>query len=364
VIPMVDLERQYQLLKSEIEPAIQGVLNQAHFILGPEGEAFEREIASYHGVPFAMGVASGTDALLLALKACGIGKGDEVITTPFTFIATAEAIVYVQAKPVFVDISPHSFNIDVDRLEEKITPRTKAIIPVHLFGHPADMDPILYCADKYNLKIIEDCAQAFGASDHGRKVGTIGHCGCFSFFPSKNLGGYGDGGMVITSDEIVAEQIKSLRNHGSTIRYEHHSIGYNSRLDEIQAAILRVKLRRIDKFNHDRRRHADAYRASICHDEIVLPVELPGFDHVYHQFTLRSPHRDRIMAALRENGIASAIYYPIPVHLQRPFLKRSGTGQILPHSEACAMEVLSLPMFPELTETEIGIITEVINNVP
>lgn len=360
---MVDLQRQYLLLKSDIDQAIQDVLSGAHFILGPEGAALEQEIASYHGVPFAMGVASGTDALFLALKACGIGKGDEVITTPFTFIATAEAIVYVQAKPVFVDISPHTFNIAVDRLEEKISARTKAIIPVHLFGHPAEMDPILYCAEKYGLKIIEDCAQAFGASDHGRKVGTMGDCGCFSFFPSKNLGGYGDGGMVITSDEGVAERIKMLRNHGSKKRYEHHTIGYNSRLDEMQAAILRVKLRRIDNFNNARRRHADAYRASIRRDGIILPVELPGFEHVYHQFTLRSPQRDRIMIALQENGIASAIYYPIPLHLQEPFLKRKGAAWSLPQSEACAAEVLSLPIFPELTEAEICLISQVINNV-
>lgn len=363
MIPMVDLQRQYLLLKSDIDLAIQDVLSGAQFILGPAGDALEKEVASYHGVPFAMGVASGTDALFLALKACGIGKGDEVITTPFTFIATAEAIVYVQAKPVFVDISPHTFNIAVDRLEEKISARTKAIIPVHLFGHPAEMDPILYCAEKYGLKIIEDCAQAFGASDHGRKVGTMGDCGCFSFFPSKNLGGYGDGGMVITSDEGVAERIKMLRNHGSKKRYEHHTIGYNSRLDEMQAAILRVKLRRIDKFNNARRRHADAYRASIRRDEIILPVELPGFEHVYHQFTLRSPQRDRIMTALRENGIASAIYYPIPLHLQEPFLKRKRAAWSLPHSDACAAEVLSLPMFPELTEAEISMISQVINNV-
>ena len=360
---MVDLQRQYLLFKSDIDQAIQDVLSGAHFILGPEGEALEQEVASYHGVPFAMGVASGTDALLLALRACGIGKGDEVITTPFTFIATAEAIVYVQAKPVFVDISPHTFNIAVDRLEEKISARTKAIIPVHLFGHPAEMDPILYCADKYGLKIIEDCAQAFGASDHGRKVGTMGNCGCFSFFPSKNLGGYGDGGMVITSDEGVAERIKLLRNHGSKKRYEHHTIGYNSRLDEIQAAILRVKLRRIDQFNNARRRHADAYRASIRREGIILPVELPGFEHVYHQFTLRSPQRDRIMTVLQENGIASAIYYPIPVHLQKPFLKREKASWSLPNTEACAAEVLSLPMFPELTEAEISMISHVINNV-
>ncbi|HLE18318.1 MAG TPA: DegT/DnrJ/EryC1/StrS family aminotransferase, partial [Syntrophales bacterium] len=313
-------------------------------------------------VPFAMGVASGTDALLLALKACDVGEGDEVITTPFTFIATAEAITYLQATPVFVDICPRTFNLNMEHLEKKITSRTKAIIPVHLFGHPAEMSSLLCVAEKYGLKIIEDCAQAFGASYRGRKTGTMGNCGCFSFFPSKNLGGYGDGGMIITSDQQVAEHIKILRNHGSSSRYEHQCIGYNSRLDEIQAAILRVKLRKIEEFNNLRRRRAEAYRALIRRDDVILPEELPGCNHVYHQFTIRAFNREKIIKALTENNIASAIYYPIPLHRQEVFLQKNAPAEYLPNSEACAAEVLSLPMFPELDDEEIRMISQVINH--
>ena len=243
MIPMVDLQRQYKTLKADIDTAIQGVLDSAQFILGPNVGELEKEIAEYHGIPHAVGVASGTDALLLSLRACGIGEEDEVITTPFTFIATAEVISLLSAVPIFVDIRPETFNIDPDKIEEKITGKTKAIIPVHLFGHPADMDPIVRIARKYNIKIIEDCAQAFGAAYNGKKVGTIGDCGCFSFFPSKNLAGYGDGGIIITRNEDLAKLIRLLRNHGSAVKYHHSTLGYNSRLDEIQAAIVRVKMK-------------------------------------------------------------------------------------------------------------------------
>lgn len=359
---MVDLKRQYLLLKPEIDRAILDVVNSAQYILGHELSALEREVASYHGVPFAIGVANGTDALFLALKACGIGEGDEVITTPFTFIATAEAITYLQATPVFVDICPRTFNLNMEYLEKKITSRTKAVVPVHLFGHPAEMSSLLYVAEKYGLKIIEDCAQAFGASYRGRKTGTMGNCGCFSFFPSKNLGGYGDGGMVITSDEQVAERIKILRNHGSISRYRHQCIGYNSRLDEIQAAVLRVKLRKIEESNNFRRRRAEAYRTLIRRDDVTLPEELPGCNHVYHQFTIRAINREKIIKALTENNVASAIYYPIPLHRQEAFLQKNAPAEYLPNSEACAAEVLSLPMFPELDDEEIRLISQVINH--
>ena len=362
MIPMVDLKKQYHALKNEIDAAIGDVLEQTHFILGPNVTRLEEEIAAYHGLPYAVGVANGTDALLLALRACGVGSGDEVITTPFTFIATAEVIALLNAVPVFVDICPNTFNIDCNQIADKVTKKTKAIIPVHLFGHPADMEPIMKIAEKYNLKIIEDCAQAFGAVYHGRKVGTIGDIGCFSFFPSKNLAGYGDGGMVITKNEEIAKQIKMLRNHGSCVRYYHQTVGYNSRLDEIQAAIIRIKLKKIDQFNAARRQNAATYCAAITRNDVVMPTVASGCEHVYHQFTIRAKNRATLAEALQEKGIASAVYYPVPLHLQEVFVKMYNLSVKFPQSENCAKEVLSLPMFPELNKEEIGIIADVINH--
>jgi dTDP-4-amino-4,6-dideoxygalactose transaminase len=362
MIPMVDLKRQYHAFKKEIDLAIGDVLEQTQFILGPNVSLLEKEIAAYHQLPHAVGVANGTDALLLALRACGIKEGDEVITTSFTFIATAEVIAILKAVPVFADICPDTFNIDPDLLAERITSKTRAIIPVHLFGHPADMDPIMALAAKYNLKVIEDCAQAFGARYKNRAVGTIGDCGCFSFFPSKNLGCYGDGGMVITGSEEIARQVKILRNHGSSERYYHQEVGYNSRLDEIQAAILRVKLKHIDEFNRARQGNAAAYCAAITGENIILPSAAPGCEHVYHQFTIRSQNRDALSRSLTAKGIASAVYYPVPLHQQEVFLKLYNIFPKLPQSEACAGEVLSLPMFPELTNQEIQLIAQVIND--
>ena len=364
MIPMVDLKRQYHSLKKEIDLAISEVLEQTQFILGPNVGLLEKEIAAYHQLPHAVGVANGTDALLLALRAIGIKEGDEVITTPFTFIATAEVIATLKAVPVFADICSATFNIDPDRIAEKITSRTKAIIPVHLFGYPADMDPIMALAAKYNLQVIEDCAQAFGARYKDRAVGSIGDCGCFSFFPSKNLGGYGDGGMVITKSEEIGRHIRVLRNHGSSVRYHHQEVGYNSRLDEIQAAILRVKLNYIDQFNRARQNNAAAYCAAITSDKIILPAAAPGCEHVYHQFTIRAQNRAALSRALTENGIASAVYYPVPLHQQEVFLKLYGTSPQLPQSEECAGDVLSLPMFPELTNEEIQLIARIINQTP
>jgi dTDP-4-amino-4,6-dideoxygalactose transaminase len=362
MIPMVDLQRQYTLLKPEIDAAIREVLESAQFILGPNVSALESEVAAYHNVAHAIGVASGTDALLLSLRACGVGPGDEVITTPFTFIATAGVISLLHATPVFVDIEPDTFNIDPAKVEEKITEKTKAFIPVHLFGHPADMNPLMDLAGKYNLKVIEDCAQAFGALYHGKKAGVMGDCGCFSFFPSKNLAGYGDGGMIITDDTELAANLKLLRNHGSAVRYHHRILGYNSRLDELQAAIIRVKLKRIDSFNEKRRAHAALYSELIMADGVLLPGENPGCTHVFHQFTLRSPHRERIMEALQRNDISYAVYYPLPLHKQELFTSLYGDAAKLPISEACAQEVLSLPMFPELEKEEIHHISDVINH--
>jgi len=364
MIPMVDLQRQYKILKTDIDAAIQSVLDSTHFILGPNVAELEKEIAAYHSVPHAVGVASGTDALLLSLRACGIGAGDEVITTPFTFIATAEVISLLSAIPVFVDIRPETFNIDPDKIEEKITGKTKAVIPVHLFGHPADMDPIVKIARKYNIKVIEDCAQAFGATYKGKKVGTIGDCGCFSFFPSKNLAGCGDGGLIITRNENLAKLIRLLRNHGSAVKYHHSTLGYNSRLDEIQAAIVRVKMKRIEGFNDRRRINADLYRTFIKRDDISFPVEMPDCKHVYHQFTILSKNRDSIMNTLQSNNISSAIYYPVPLHKQEVFVRQNISCNNLINSEICAGEVLSLPMFPELEKEEIQHISNVINHAP
>jgi dTDP-4-amino-4,6-dideoxygalactose transaminase len=362
MIPMVDLKKQYITLKTEIDAAVRDVLNQTQFILGPNVSLLEEEVAAYHQLSYAVGVANGTDAILLALRACGIKAGDEVITTPFTFIATAEVVALLGAIPVFVDICPNTFNIDPNRIEEQITPRTKAIIPVHLFGHPADMDPIIQIAKKHHLQVIEDCAQAFGAKYHGQLAGTIGNVGCFSFFPSKNLGGYGDGGMVITQSEDIARQIKILRNHGSSVRYYHSEVGYNSRLDEIQAAIIRVKLKYIDEFNQARRENAAAYCAAINKKDIILPTVAKGSEHVFHQFTIRSPRRKAIADALKEKNIASAVYYPVPLHQQEVFIRLYNNAIKLPFCELAAQEVISLPMFPELTRDEIRLIADVINN--
>lgn len=362
MIPMVDLKRQYHNLKKEIDAAVGNVLEETRFILGPNVAALEQEVAAYHDLPYAVGVANGTDALLLALRACGIEAGDEVITTPFTFIATAEVIALLKAKPVFVDILPDTYNIDCGQIEKKITSRTRAIIPVHLFGHPADMDVLMGIAKKHGLKVIEDCAQAFGAVYRGKKVGSIGDIGCFSFFPSKNLAGYGDGGMIITKSEELAGKVQMLRNHGSAKRYYHQEVGYNSRLDEIQAAIIRIKLKKIDEFNAARRRNAAAYCAAIKSHNLILPTASEDCEHVYHQFTIRAQNRDFLAGALQEKDVASAVYYPVPLHRQDVFLKLYRDLETMPQSEKCSQEVLSLPMFPELTQEEIGFIAEIINH--
>ncbi len=362
MIPMVDLKRQYTRLKNDIDQAVSLALSETQFILGPNVSKLEEEVAAYHNLPYAVGCANGTDALLLALRACGIAHGDEIITTPFTFIATAEVTAQIGARPVFVDICPDTFNIDPEKIEAKITPRTKAIIPVHLFGHPADLTPIMDIAKKHHLKVIEDCAQAFGARYQGQVVGAIGDVGCYSFFPSKNLGCYGDGGIIVTRSEEIAAKVRMLRNHGSAVRYYHSEVGYNSRLDEIQAAILRVKLPEIDAANDARRRNAAAYCKAITRKDLILPGERSGCKHVYHQFTLRSKNRQAIADALQKAGIASAIYYPVPLHQQEVFLKMYGRQDSLPVTETCAAEVLSLPMFPELTPAETELIANVIND--
>lgn len=362
MIPMVDLKTQYHRLKDEIDLGLAEVLESCAFILGPNVRAFETEAAEYLGVPHAVGCASGTDALHLALLAAGIGEGDEVITSPFTFIATAEAIRYVGARPVFVDIDPKTFNLDVDQIQKAMTLKTKAIMPVHLFGQPADLPRIQDLCSAFGLLLIEDCAQSFGASVDGRQTGSFGIAAGYSFFPSKNLGCYGDGGLVVTSSEEVAQRLRILRNHGSEVRYYHDVIGYNSRLDEFQAAILRVKLRHIDAFNRERRRVAHTYSQLMAD----LPLETPYEDqigvHVYHQYTLLSDRREAIMAALQEASISSAIYYPVPLHQQKVF-KKECEGLSLPVTESVAQRCFSLPIYPELDHETIERIVGVIRAV-
>ncbi|PPC90051.1 MAG: erythromycin biosynthesis sensory transduction protein eryC1 [Methylobacter sp.] len=359
MIPMVNLKAQYAEIQAEIEQGLQETIANCSFILGPNVQAFEQEAAAYLGVKHAIGVASGTDALHLALIAEGIGPGDEVITTPFTFIATAEAIKYVGATPVFVDIDPKTFNIRPDAIAQAITPKTKAVMPVHLFGQPADMLGIQKICQAHGLKLIEDCCQSFGASIDGKQTGGLGDSAGFSFFPSKNLGAFGDGGLATTNSDETAAKIKMLRNHGSNVRYYHDAIGFNSRLDEMQAVILRVKLKRIEQYNQGRRRAAHLY-SSLLAD---LPLETPYEDgmgvHVFHQYTLLSDRRDDLMQALQAAQIGCAIYYPVPLHQQNVF-KAECAGVKLPVTESVAARCLSLPICPSLSDENIQRITDVI----
>lgn len=351
-IPMVDLKAEYALLKDELAPAVLAALASAQYIGGPNVRAFEQEVAAYCGVKHAIACASGTDALMLALRACDIGPGDEVITTPFTFVATASAISMCGARPVFVDIDPLTYNIDPACIEAAITPRTRAVLPVHLYGQPADLAPIAELCRRYGLRLIEDAAQSFGAEYGGRKCGAWGDLGCFSFYPSKNLGAFGDGGMVITDDDALAEKTRLLANHGSRVRYHHDVLGYNSRLDELQAAILRVKLKRVDAFNNARRRIAQSYNRHLAGSGVQTPVEDGKGRHVYHQYTVQSDRRDAIQAALATAGIASAIYYPIPLHRQALYADAC-RGLQLPVAQSAAARVLSLPISPLMTEAQI-----------
>ncbi|MEE4376654.1 MAG: DegT/DnrJ/EryC1/StrS family aminotransferase [Candidatus Competibacteraceae bacterium] len=359
-IPMVDVTAQYARLKEELDQAIADVLSSGRFILGPQVHAFEQETADYLGVKHAVAVASGTDALHLALVAAGLGPGDEVITTPFTFIATAEAIRYVGARPVFVDIDPRTFNIDPAGIEAALTPVTKALLPVHLFGQPAQLETLTALCEQHQLTMIEDCAQSFGAERQGRKTGGWGDLGCFSFFPSKNLGAFGDGGLITTNSPQQAERLRALRNHGSRQYAHHDELGFNSRLDELQAAILRVKLKLIDDFNAGRRRVAESYEHLLQNLPLTLPYETPAGEHVYHQYTvLFGPHRDAVQAALQQAGIASAIYYPLPLHRQKVFAEDYAQVS-LPVAESVARQCLSLPIYPELSDADIARVTDMV----
>ena len=364
-VPMVDLREQYRSLKAEIDASLADVLDKTHFILGENVAAFEREVAEHLGCRHAIGCANGTDALHLALRALEIGPGDEVITTPFTFIATAEAIAYVGATPVFVDIDPRTFNLDIGRVEAAITPRTRALLPVHLFGMPTDMPALAALAEAHGLRVVEDCAQSFGASVDGRTTGTIGDIGCFSFFPSKNLGAFGDGGMVTTEDEELAARLRVLRAHGSTKRYHHTVIGYNSRLDELQAAILRRKLPHVERYNAERRRVAARYDERLDglplrRPPLVAPEGHAEVSPVFHQYTLLGDDRETIMSALREEGIASAIYYPIPLHRQEAIAARMEAAAACPVAEAYSERCFSLPIYPELADETIDRISGVV----
>jgi len=358
-IPMLDLKAQHEPIKDEIKTALKKILDSGRFILGDNVSSLEQEVAAYHNVSGAVGLGSGTDALYLSLKALDIKEGDEVITTPFTFIATAEAITYVGATPVFADIDRDALNINPARIEEKITEKTKAIIVVHLFGQPADMDEIMAIARKHRLKVIEDSAQAFGAKYKDIPVGSIGDAGCFSFYPSKNLGSYGDGGMMITNNPEIYEKVKLLRNHGTTGPYQHSFIGYNSRLDEIQAAILRIKLKQIDTYNRNRRNIASLY-TSLLANAVQCPAELNDRTHVYHQYTIMTPKRVEVKKALQDNSISSVVYYPVPLHFQEAFTYLGYKAGDFPESESAANEVMSLPIYPELEPVKAQMIAEVI----
>ncbi len=370
MVPMLDLKKQMEDIREEVLSEVAAVIESGQYILGKKVSQFEQKAAEYIGAKHAIGVASGTDALHLSLKALGIGPGDEVITTPFTFFSTVEAIVYLNATPVLADIEPGTFNIDPAKIEEKITPRTKALIPVHIFGCPAAMDGILEIAGKYNLKVVEDCAQSFGATLGGRKTGSLGDAGCFSFYPSKNLGAYGDGGLVCVDSDSLATEIRLLRNHGSSGGYMHSAVGFNSRLDELQAAILLVKLKKVDSYNEARRRKAALYNKLLCGDGqsgiICPPLGETGsftFTHVFHQYTIRHPRRDAVREKLRAEQVSSMIYYPVPMHLQ-PALKFMGHKEgDFPAAEAACREVVSLPIYPELEDAAIERICSAIKSV-
>jgi len=353
MIPLLDLVAQYHSIQPEIDAAIHRVLESGHFILGPEVAALEDEVCAYLGVKHGVGVASGTDALVIALRALDIGHGDEVIVPAYTFFATAGTVMQVGARPVFADIDPRTYCIDVADAARRITNKTKAIIPVHLYGHPANMEAVLELAQRHNLKVIEDNAQAFGATYHGRKTGSLGDIGCLSFFPSKNLGGYGDGGMVVTNDPALAEKIRMLRTHGWKRKYYPEMLGYNSRLDALQAAILRVKLQHIDEWNSRRRELAQEYSQKLAGMGIQTPVEIEDSRHVYHLYVIRVQERDRVQSQLKQAGVAAEVYYPQPVHLAEPCRLLGYQADDFPQAERASRETLAIPLYPEMTSKQI-----------
>jgi dTDP-4-amino-4,6-dideoxygalactose transaminase len=361
-IELIDLVTQYRTIQPEIDKAIREVLEVGQFILGPNVAALEREIAEYLGVKYAVGVASGTDALVLSLRALGIGPGDEVIVPTYTFFATAEAVVLVGATPIFVDIEAETYCLAMRQVVERITPRTKAIIPVHLYGHPADMIPLLQAAGAYGLKVIEDNAQAFGAEYDGRKTGGLGDAGCLSFFPSKNLGAFGDGGMVVTNSKKIADRVRIFGSHGWRKKYYPEVIGSNSRLDELQAAILRVKLRYVDRWNERRRDLARQYTERLSNSRIGVPTEYPKSKSVYHLYIIRVKERERLRRYLDAQGIASAIYYPQSLHLTEPFRNQYKQGDF-PVAEQASEETMALPLYPEMSSQQVDDIVRLMQQI-
>ncbi|HUT36450.1 MAG TPA: DegT/DnrJ/EryC1/StrS family aminotransferase [Planctomycetota bacterium] len=347
-VPLLDLKVQYATIRDKVRPVVDAVMDSQYFILGPEVEAFEKELAAYVGAKHAIGCASGTDAILLALMALGVGPGDEVVTTPFTFFATAGCISRVGATPVFVDIEPDTFNINPELIARAITPKTRAILPVHLFGQCADMDSILAAAG--DVPVIEDAAQSLSAEYKGRKSGVLARVACFSFFPSKNLGGFGDGGAVTTDDSALAERITTLRVHGGRQRYYHDEVGINSRLDALQAAVLRVKLPHLDQWSDRRAANARRYDEMLAGAKVVTPVARPYGRHVFNQYTVRAANRDALQKHLAAREIGNAIYYPVPLHLQKCYASLGYKEGGLPEAERASREVLSIPVYPELTD--------------
>jgi dTDP-4-amino-4,6-dideoxygalactose transaminase len=360
MIPLVDLRAQYLEIKSDIDAAVLRVLDSTQFVLGPEVEAFEREFAAYSGASEGMAVNTGTSALHLALMAAGVRAGDEVITVPFTFVATVAAIGYIGAKAVFVDIDPATFTMNVAQLEQAITSRTKAIVPVHLYGQPADMDPIVAIARRHGLVVIEDACQAHGAAYKGRPVGSLGDAACFSFYPGKNLGAYGEGGMVVSNSASFAREVRMLRDWGAEKKYHHVLKGYNYRMDGIQGAILRVKLRHLERWTEARRAHARDYARLLADSNVTIPQEADYARHVFHVYAVRTTDRQALQRTLQANGVGSGIHYPIPVHLQPAYSDLGYTAGAFPESERAADEVLSLPMYPELSRTKLEMVAAAI----
>ena len=362
MIPMLDLKLQYATLKNEIDTAVADVLQNTHFIMGPNVGQFESEVALYLGVKHAISCNSGTDALHLALRACDIGENDEVITTPFSFAATGEAIAYVGATPVFVDIDPETYNISTNAIEAAITSKTKAILPVHIFGQVANMQKIVKIAKDNNLKIIEDCAQSFGAELNKQQTGSFGDAGCFSFFPSKNLGCYGDGGLFTTNSDEIAEHFMLLKSHGSKVRNQHEIVGWNSRLDELQAAILRIKLKHIDEFNKNRIAIAKKYNELLLSASISIPTFDENKSHVFHQYTLLSKNRDAISEQLKIENIGHAVYYPMPLSEQPAFSSISRAKSLNTTQDICS-KCISLPIFPEMSDQQIEKVVDTVRRV-